>query len=136
MFFLLFTINLDKQLIIGNNKESQDENQDFVKTPQKDFTQGQFEDSQIYFSNENNIKIPLIMMISSLILIVLFYAYYMYRISKSISSVSPFFDIAETETKIDFTIAERDEAHSDGALPPSPILVHDATSKQQESNGD
>ena len=51
--------------------------------------------------------IPIILMMISLFALLGFFGYHLRRIMKDITSVSPVFDIAETETKMDFTIAER-----------------------------
>ena len=59
------------------------------------------------FPSSGNLVTPLVLMIISLLLLFGFYGYHLRRIMKDITSVSPVFDIAETETKIDFTIAER-----------------------------
>ena len=50
---------------------------------------------------------PVILMTIALLFLLVYFAYHLRRIMKDITSVSPDFDIAETETKMDFTIAER-----------------------------
>ncbi|EAY21791.1 hypothetical protein TVAG_238170 [Trichomonas vaginalis G3] len=61
----------------------------------------------VSFSSTGAHPIAMIIMFLSLALLLGFYGYHLRRIMKEITTVSPMFDIAETETKMEFTIAER-----------------------------
>lgn len=61
----------------------------------------------VSFSSTGGHPIAMIIMFLSLGALLAFYGFHLRRIMKDITSVSPMFDIAETETKMDFTIAER-----------------------------
>ena len=62
---------------------------------------------KLAFPPTDGTLVPLLLMVLSLVALLGFFGYHLRRIMKDITSVSPVFDIAETETKMDFTIAER-----------------------------
>lgn len=59
------------------------------------------------FNENQEFFIPLILMTISFFAISAFYFIHMKRIMKEITNAAPAFDLADNETKIDFTIAER-----------------------------
>ena len=131
MLSFLLTINLKNRFLIDEDRKTQDKKTIMMESTQNDIIQGS-ENNHIDFSGEKNITLPLILMISSLVSIIIFYIYHMYRITKDINSVSPFFDIAETETKIEFTIAERNEIQSDGIHSLPTLPGHDELTDQKK----
>ena len=62
------------------------------------------------FPSESGVAIPLVLMTISLLALLGFFGFHLHRIMKEMTSVSPIFDMAETESKMDFTIAERGSA--------------------------
>lgn len=65
--------------------------------------------SQAEINSMGNFNFSVFLMAFSLVYAISFYVYHMFRITKDINPISPLFDIAEVETKIDFTIAERED---------------------------
>jgi len=58
-------------------------------------------------SNGVDFGFPMVLMLVSLIGLCFFYFMNMKRIMKEITNVSPIFEVVENETKMEFTIAER-----------------------------
>lgn len=54
-----------------------------------------------------NIRTPAIMMILSFVGIMAFFSFHMRKTMREITTANPVFDLADQETKMDFTIAER-----------------------------